>query len=155
MYPQTHFLFPFFLAEILVSFGYLNHWQALIAGLVGMLIDLDHPIEYALIKKKFSWREAWNNSVVTHKVEGRTFIHHLYGFLLFTTLCLILVFFYWKISLIIFLGYHSHILLDYLHLHFLEKKLKFKEFGFIFRIPRYEAVINLLLIIGIVLLIVL
>ena len=152
MYPWTHFLFPFFISEVLVSFSYLTHWQAIIVGTIGVLIDLDHPIEFALVRSKFSFRQAWNNSVVSHKIEGRTFIHHWLGILIVTIFCSVLFFLNPLYTLIIALGYYSHILLDYLHIKILNKNIKFKEFGFSIRIPEYEIILDIFLLVGIVLL---
>lgn len=152
MYPWTHFLFPFFIAEILVSFSYLNHWHPLIAGIIGILIDLDHPVEFAFVRRKFSFRQAWNNSVVSHKINGRTFIHHWLGILIVAILCFGLLFFNPSLALIVAFGYYSHILLDYIHVKVLDKSIRFREFGFSFRIPEYELVLDIFLLFGIVVL---
>jgi hypothetical protein len=154
MYPWTHFLFPFFIAEVLVSLSYLNHWHALIAGVVGVLIDLDHPIEFVLVRKKFNFRKAWNNSVVSHKVDGRSFIHHWSGILVVILICLVLLYFIPLLALILALGYFSHIFLDYVHLNFLKRKIKFKEFGFAFRIPEYELLFDFVLLILVIFLLI-
>ena len=150
MYPWTHFLFPVFLVEILVHISYLNHWHALIAGLIGVLVDLDHPIEFALVRKKFNLRQAWNNSVVSHKVEGRTFIHHWLGILIVAIICFGLLFFNPLYALLLSLGYYSHILLDYVHIKVLNKSIKFKEFGFSIRIPESELIFDVFLLLGII-----
>lgn len=134
--------------------GFLNHWQALIAALIGVLIDVDHPLEYAFIRKKFSLRKAWNNSTVLHRIKERSFIHHWRGLVIVTVFCLVILFLNKIVAVIIILGYYSHLLLDYVHVGLLEKTVKFRELGFSVRIPEYEIVLDAVLLAGIVLLLV-
>lgn len=151
MYPLTHFLISFLIGLILAEQGYFTFIQAIITGFVGLLIDMDHFIYYFAKKRDFNLRKAWN-AVVRHTMEERTFIHHLPGFLISTFLLLILFFinkiWFW----ILFIGYYSHILLDYLNFRSwlkVKKKIKFKEEGFIFKIPLYEIILDFILIISI------
>ncbi len=147
MYPQTHFLVPFFLAEILVKFGLLNHNLALMAGFVGVLIDLDHYLHRILIHHDFSLKRTWNAAIMHHDIHGeRTFIHHWSGLMTVTLLLFVMAFFSWHLSVALFLGYYSHLLLDDLHLH-IKKQWKFKEGVLFFRIPMHELWLDSLLII--------
>ena len=150
MYPLTHFLFPFFIAQIFVKLNYLDYKLAIITGIIAVLIDLDHWI-YRIIKfHEFNPKNAWNNAVKKHDPKERTFLHHKPGMILIASLTLILLFFSWKSALILALAYYSHILLDNLHLK-LKSYLKMEEEGFIFKIPFYEIIFDLILILLIVL----
>jgi len=152
MYPLTHFLISFFMGLLLVKYGYFSLIQAIFTGLVGLLIDLDHFISYVFIKKDFNFKNAWN-AVVKHKFEERTFIHHLPGFLIFT-LILIVLFFINKVwFLILAIGYYSHMFLDYFNFREwsrIKEQIKFKEEGFRFKIPLYEIILDVILILLII-----
>jgi len=120
---HTHFLFPFATALILNKFGIISWKLVLLSGILGVLIDADHYIEYIIHAKsnRFSLKGAWNNAVRYHRFEERSFIHHWQGFSL-TSLIIFAVFFsYWQISLVLAIAYYSHMLLDHVHL----KKEKF------------------------------
>ncbi len=147
MYPQTNFLVPFVLAELLVKFGLLNHNLALLAGIVGVFIDIDHYLHRIIIHRDFNLKSAWNKAITQHDIHGeRTFIHHRSGLAIVTGLLLLLVFINWNLSLVLFFAYYSHLLLDNLHLR-IKKRWKFKEGGLGFRIPFYEIGVDLVLII--------
>lgn len=155
MYPLTHFLLAFLIGLILVYYGQFNLFQAFITGLVALLIDIDHFIYYSIRKKDFSFKNAWN-AAVKHKLNERTLIHHLPGFLISSLILLILFFLNKTWFLILFIGYYSHIFLDYLDIkRWLEvkRKIKFKEEGFYFKIPIYEIILIMAMIILIILLI--
>jgi len=126
MYPQTHFLFPFFIALILTEFNLLSWKLALLAGTVGVLVDLDHYFEHIMHakKNKFSLKDTWNNSIKLHKFYQRSFIHHWIGAVLIASILLAALFFNWKISLALAIGYYSHLILD--HYHLKGKKLEIK-----------------------------
>ena len=146
MYPQTHFLVPFALAEILVKLGLFNHKLALIAGVVGIIIDLDHYLHRIIIHHDFSVKSAWNKAILQHDIHGeRTFIHHWSGLVAVTIILLALFFLSWHVSVALFLGYYSHLFLDGLHIH-IKKRWKFKEGGLIFRIPIYEIILDIILV---------
>ena len=146
MYPQTHFLVPFALAEILVKLGLFNHKLALIAGVVGVIIDLDHYLHRIIIHHDFSVKSAWNKAILQHDIHGeRTFIHHWSGLVAVTIILLALFFLSWHVSVALFLGYYSHLFLDGLHLH-IKKRWKFKEGGLIFKIPVYEIILDIILV---------
>ncbi len=147
MYPQTHFLVPFVLAEILVKFGLLNHNLALLAGLAGVFIDLDHYLHRVIIHHDFSVKSAWNKAITQHDAHGeRTFIHYWKGLIGVTIILLILAFFNWNLSIVFFFAYYSHLLLDGIHIH-IKKRIKFREMGLIFRIPKYEIILDICLIV--------
>jgi hypothetical protein len=148
MYPLTHFLAPFLVGLILVNFGYFTFNHALIAGLIGLLIDVDHFLYYFTIKRDFNFKNAWN-SAVNHKFEERTFIHHLPGFLIFTTIIIALFFINKTWFLILTIGYYLHMVLDYFNFKSwlrIKQKVKFNEEGFVFKIPLYEIILDLILI---------
>ncbi len=150
MYPHTHFLFPLFIALVLQKLGFISWRLALLAGFVGIFVDIDHYIEHILHAqtKKFSLVDTWNNSVKLHKFYQRSFIHHWQGFLLISLLFLVGFFWNRQFILALALGYYSHLLLDHLHLnhkHLLGAKIK----GFYLEEPWGEIMLDLLLIVGI------
>ena len=154
MYPLTHFLISFFIGLLLVSQGYFTYLQAFITGLVGLLIDVDHFVCYAL-KRSFNFKKAWNAAVL-HKLKERTLVHHLPGFLV-STLILVILFFVSKVWFwILFIGYYSHMILDYINFGKwlrVKKKIKFEEEGFFFKVPLYEIVLEIILVLLIILVI--
>jgi len=153
MYPQSHFLLPFFLGVVLTKFNILNWKLALIGGLVGVLVDVDHFFEHIFHKKKnkFSLRDTWNNSVHYHWFSERSFIHHWQGILLCSLVFLVIGWLNWKIVLVLGLGYYTHIISDNLYTEAKPKKiLKFKKEGFFIQIPYYEIIFDAALVLGIV-----
>jgi len=151
MYPTSHFLVPFFLAELLVGTGLLNHHHALIAGLLGVLIDLDHFIEYAIHHKDLSIKHAWNAAALHREISARTFVHHWPGFLIITGVVGGLFFVNLWVCLVIGLAYYTHIFLDYVSLNFfhIKKVESFTLEGLVLNIPLHEVILDVLLIIGI------
>lgn len=117
MYPQSHFLFPLFLGEILVKLGYVDQQFVLVAVLVGVFIDLDHPLKHFFLTGELSLKKTWNAGIVKHE-DDRTFIHHKQGILIASIFFIIFFAFfpYWTAA--VALGYYSHMLLD----HFSTKK---------------------------------
>ena len=157
MYPHTHFLFAFLLAEILVKFDILSHKLAVLVALIAVLIDIDHYIYYGVKHNSWDIRKAWNAATVTHEKGERTFIHHSIGFFIITALIIIGFYFNKTVFWILTIGYYSHIFLDYVNLNILriKRSLRFKEEGFVVDIPVHEVVFDLLLIVGIALLLIL
>lgn len=156
MYPHTHFLFPFFLGLLLSKFGILSWKGALLAGIIGVLIDLDHYVEHILQAKtdKFSLRATWNNSIKLHRFQQRSFIHDAKGCVLLTVLLVGIALFSWKAALAGALGYYSHLLLDFPSLR-KEKKVREKVGSLYFRETYGEMVLDILLVVGIVVVLVL
>jgi len=154
MYPQTHFLFPFFLGLILVKLTVLSWQLALLAGIIGVLVDLDHYIEHILHAKtnKFSLRATWNNSIKLHRFYQRSFIHFEKGALFITGILVALAFFSWPISLGLALGYYSHLLLDYPSMK-KEKKMHLRIGRLYIQEPYGEVLLDLLLAVGVLLLV--
>jgi len=154
MNPHTHFLFPFFIALILTKLNLISWKLAVLCGLIGVLIDLDHYIEYILHSKsnRFSLRSCWNNAIRLHRFNQRSFIHHWRGFLILSLIFLIVLFFSWKISLILVISYYSHIFLDYIHLK-KEKLLRWKLCELFMKESRLEIILDILLVLGIIVLI--
>ena len=155
MYPQSHFLFPFFLGLILTKFNVISCKMALLAGIIGIIIDLDHYIEHILHakKNKFSLKDTWNNSVKLHKFEQRSFIHHWQGALVLTFIFLVLLFFNWQITLVLAIGYYSHLLLDYVHFK-REKYLRFKIGRLLVKESYTELTFDIILVILIIVLLI-
>jgi len=153
MYPQSHFLFSFLIASVFVKFGVFDWRVALLVGLVGMFIDLDHFLNFAIRRDDYSLKDAWNAVVVRHFI-GRTFIHHWIGFILMTII--IVGLYYWNMTWfwIIGLGYYTHIFLDYAKLNILKIKGTevIREEGFVMRISKFEIMFDIFLLIGILLL---
>jgi len=153
MYPPAHFFLPLLIGEILVKLGIFNHQLAIAAALVGLLIDVDHFIWYVYKYKSWSLKKAWNADVRYHVAE-RTFIHHKLGFFLGTIIIIILFFINLNIGLVAAIGFYTHFFLDYVPLNIFHMKKRIKENidGFIVKIPVYEIIINIILIIGIIIL---
>ncbi|MBI4141028.1 metal-dependent hydrolase [Candidatus Woesearchaeota archaeon] len=149
MYPQSHFLLPFFLAELLVQFGWLTHTNAIIAGLVGMFVDIDHFIEFFFHHKVLSIRRSWNNAVQSHEKCPRTFVHRTNGLLVITALMAGLFFINKSnIALALGLGYYTHILLDSFDAYNIGHIFKLKAGGFIMNISLFEIIFDLLFLIS-------
>jgi hypothetical protein len=156
MYPQTHFLVPLFLGLILAKFNLLTPKLALIAGIIGALVDIDHYIEYIIHTKKnrFSIKAMWNNSIKFHKFSARSFIHHWRGISIISILLGIYLIFFqsqWQIALTVALGYYSHILLDHYKLgRLFHKKYVYKSkiIGMYVRLPLLELVLDLFCLAG-------
>ena len=149
MLPHTHFLFPYVIGLILNVFNVL-HWKAtLLAGLVGMLIDIDHYIEHIMHAKKnpFSIKDTWNNSIKLHKFEQRSFIHHWQGVLIISISLIVLYFFLPIYSLGIALGYFSHLFLDYVFHKKSDDKYEIKLFKWYFKISKTELWLDVVLIV--------
>lgn len=142
---HTHFLFPFTIGMILTRYGIIPWEYALICGLIGMFIDIDHYIEYVIHTKKFSLRKAWNNASKYHRFEERSFIHHWQGFLIITLMLIVLYFFYYKIALILSISYYSHIVLDYVWIK--SKNVKFSIGKYYFKETYLELILNIILVI--------
>ncbi len=147
MYPLSHLLLPFFLAEILVKLGVLTHQSALIAGLLGMLIDVDHLVEYAVNHKPFSLRKAWNAAVKKHHAAERTFLHRAVGVVLMTLILVFVLFINITLFWIVAIGYYSHMLLDYVKMKS-RSVLKAKEDGFMIDFPLHELVLDIILLVA-------
>jgi len=155
MYPQTHFLASSLIAFIFAKLGVIDYKIALLAGLAGMLVDIDHFIVYIFKYKEMNFRHAWNKAV-RGLYHGRCFIHHNLGFILITLTIIALYFFNKNWFWIISIGYYSHMFIDYAHLNILKirEKMTIKEFGITERINKFEVLLDIFLIIGIVLLVI-
>jgi hypothetical protein len=154
MYPQTHFLFSFFVALIFVKLGIFDYKIALFVALVAIFIDLDHYITFIFKYKEMSFKDAWNKAV-KGLYAGRSFIHHIIGFIVVTALIISLYFFSKTLFWIIGLGYYTHMFLDYAHLNVLKikEKMTIKGFGITEKINKFEVLLDIFLLIGIALLI--
>lgn len=156
MYPQSHFLFTFLIAEIFVKLNIFNHYTALLTALIALLIDTDHFIYYSIKHKDLSLKHAWNTAV-SGRMKERTFIHFRLGFIITTAIIILLYFINPTISLILLIAYFTHMFLDYTHLNILKVKGKYTEKieGFTIKISKFEVWFDILLIIIIILLILL
>ena len=143
MYPITHFLVPTTIMIILYKLNLTTPKYIIIAGLTGMLIDIDHYIHLIITHKSFSLRKAWNIAVTGHENE-RSFIHHTKGIILTTFLMFILYFYSKNLTVGLSTGYYTHIILDKIHIQ-TKKILSIREFGFLMRMPLYELILNALL----------
>lgn len=155
MYPQTHFLFPFLISLILMKYGLLDWKLALISGIIGVLIDLDHLAEHIFHsrKNKFSIVDTWNNAVHYHRFSERSLLHHWLGMLIIGFILMVVSFFNWKISLMLAIAYYSHMVLDHICIRVKPKYvLRLKEEGLFVQIPYYELVFDGILVLGMVLL---
>ena len=156
MYPQSHFLFSFFIGTVFVKLGFFDYKIALFIAIIGMLIDIDHYFVF-LSKKKYrnhSPKHAFNLAV-KGIYRGRSFIHKRFGFILITAIILSLFYTNKTLFWIFGLGYYSHIFLDYMHLNILKIRgnIVINEFGFVEKIGKFEVMLDIFLAIAIFLLI--
>ena len=154
MYPQTHFLFPFLISLILMKYGLLDWKLALLSGIIGVLIDLDHLVEHIFHsrKNKFSLADTWNNAVHYHRFSERSVLHHWLGMLIIGLVLVVVSFFNWKISLMLAIAYYSHMILDHISIRIKPKYvLRLKEEGLFLQILYYELVFDAVLVGGMVL----
>ncbi|MBS3116527.1 metal-dependent hydrolase [Candidatus Woesearchaeota archaeon] len=151
MNSHTHFLLPLLCALILFQFNLISWPLAILAGIIGILIDVDHYVEHILHAKtnRFSLRATWNNSIKLHRFQQRSFIHDGIGVVLLTVLMGISLFFNWQVVIVAAIGYYSHILLDYLHLN-KERFLKSKILTFYLRESYFEITLDIIIILGII-----
>ncbi|MBI2102356.1 metal-dependent hydrolase [Candidatus Woesearchaeota archaeon] len=148
MDPQTHFLFPFTLSVLLIKL-HLFSWQlALLAGIIGVIIDLDHYAEQIAHAKtnRFSLKATWNNAVRFHRFNQRSFIHDGIGAILITIVLCILAFLTWQVALALALGYYSHLLLDYARLKH-EKEFCWRLGSLYMKESHLEIILDILLVI--------
>ena len=99
MNPHTHFLFPFFIALVLYKLSILSFKFAIICGLIGMLVDLDHYVEHIIHSKsnRFSLLSTWTNSIKLHRFVQRSFIHEGTGFTILTIIFMVVFLIDYKI----------------------------------------------------------
>ncbi len=160
MYPHSHLLFPLLVGEILVKLGYVDQRFVLVAVLIGVFVDLDHPIKHFFLTGELNPKKAWNAGVVKHE-DDRTFIHHKDGILGITLLFIVFYAYFPYWTLAVALGYYSHMLLDHFSVGngFIDNmttKLywgKWKPyslilFGFDMELARHEIVFDVLMIVG-------
>lgn len=152
MYPQTHFLFSYLIGLVFAKFGIIDYRSALFVSVVGLLIDVDHFIEFVFRYKEWSFKHAWNRAV-NGLYRGRSFIHHQIGFVLITLIFVGLFYFNRNLFWIFALGYYSHLFLDYAHLNVLKIKgnVVIEEAGFVERISKFEVLLDIFFLIGILL----
>jgi hypothetical protein len=153
MYPFAHFLLPLLIGQILVKLNLFSYKLAFAAALVGLLLDVDHFVWYVYKYKSWNLRKAWNADVRYH-VQERTFIHHKLGFVIGTIITVILLIININIGLVAAIGFYSHFFLDHIPLNLFHIKGQIKENidGFLVRIPIYEIIINIILLIGVIVL---
>src|SRR3989344_9408188 len=138
MLPQTHFLVAFLLGLIGVKLGYLTLLEAFIAGLLSIIIDLDHLFNF-----KFNLKKTFHATVINHEHETRS-LHHWVGFLIFTAIIIFIGIFFLNTALILAIAYYSHYLLDNIHIN-AKKKFTFKEFGFVMKLYYFELIFQIVL----------
>ena len=150
---HTHFLFPFCIALLFSKLGFFSWKFSLLAGIVGMAVDIDHYIEHILHAKRnrFSLKDTWNNSIRLHTFNQRSFIHEGIGVFMLTILFLIVAYFNLYLSVALFIGYYSHILLDGIYLYH-SHHFRGKVSSLFLKESYAEMVFNVLLILGILLL---
>jgi len=153
MLPHTHFLFAFLIGEILVKRGIFSLQLAVLTAILAVLIDLDHFIFYSVKHTNLSLKNAWNAAVLHHEQE-RTFIHHAVGFIIITLIIIITYFINLTATIVLATAYYSHLFLDFAHLNIFKAKdvFRFREAGYSFKIPLYEIIIDILLILIILIL---
>ena len=146
-------MLPFFLGLVLYKLELFSMELAIVCGLVGMLVDLDHVVEHMIHQKKnrFSLRSAWNNSIRFHRFKQRSFIHDWPGLLILSGMFLLLVWWNWQWSWVLAIGYYSHLMLDWGYLG-QRKFVRWEIEGIYLKESYKEIVLNIGLLVGIVLL---
>lgn len=147
MYPQSHFLVPFLIGEVFVQLGGFSHTGAVIAGIIGMFVDIDHFIEFFFHHKVLSIRKSWNNAVLTKEKCPRTFVHRTSGCLI-TTALIAGLFMINKnnVAFALGLGYYTHMLLDSFDAYSIGRVFKIKMRGFVMKISLFEIVFDIILL---------
>ncbi|MBI5072911.1 metal-dependent hydrolase [Candidatus Woesearchaeota archaeon] len=160
MYPQSHFLFPLFIGELLVKLGYVDQRFVIVAVIVGVLIDLDHSLHHFVMTGEISVMKTADDAFKKH-IDDRTFIHHKNGMLIITILFIIISKYasYWAAAVMI--GYYSHMLLDHITAdgRLLDKRtnkdylgktkpILFCLWGYTVKIAKFEIIFDLLMIVG-------
>ncbi len=146
MYPLTHFLFPLVIALGLYNFQIFNIYFVILTALIGLLVDIDHYLHRIIKFKDFNIKNCWNQAILHKDKKQRTLIHHEKGAFLIGFILIGIYFISKELFLAGVIGYYSHIFLDNLH-YKLKRKIKFKEFGFIVKIPLHEFIFEIVLII--------
>jgi hypothetical protein len=151
MLPQTHFMFPFFAGLVLWKVGLWSWEFALLAGIIGAAVDIDHYIEHIIHAKKnrFSLIATWNNSVKLHRFSQRSFIHQADGMVILTIIFATLAYYNWMWALALSIGYYSHLLLDYTPLRE-GKRWRLKLGDVYINENSSEVIIDVLLLVGII-----
>lgn len=122
MLPHTHLLVSVFFAELLVYTGMLTHYHALIVGLIAVFIDLDHYFRYVIEFKSINFLKFWNKTVDGTIKNGRTWVHHWPGFIVFTVVTVVLFLLNTVYGLVFGIAYYTHMVLDYVFLNFVHIK---------------------------------
>ena len=114
MDSHTHFLFPFTIGLALNKINLLSIEIALICGVLGAFIDIDHYIMHMILSKskKFSFVATWNNAIKFHRFNPRSFIHYWPGIFYLSIAIIIMFFINFNIGLVLAIAYYSHLLLD-------------------------------------------
>lgn len=152
MNSPTHFIFPFFICLVLYKLQIISLRFAIIAGLIGVFVDIDHYIEHIILSKKnkFSIVDTWNNSEHFHRFAQRSIIHHTEGATIITVVLLLLALIYPTIALIIAIAYYSHLYLDHIWInkpHYLQLKVG----KLYYRETHFEVFLDICLIIACIL----
>jgi hypothetical protein len=126
MLPKYHVVFGFFSALIISLIFNLNFFYFSIIFLSSILIDLDHYFRYIYKTKNFSPKKFWEWSMKKYKERKKDkppiFIFHGIE----SWILLIILSFFNKIFLFIFLGFMIHMILDYVDLYLRKESFLFK-----------------------------
>ena len=144
MYPLTHFLFALVIASVLHLYQIFNIYFVILTAIIGVLVDLDHYLHRIIKFKDYNIKNCWNRSILHKDKKQRTLIHHKKGAMIISVILLGIYFISKSLFLAGAIGYYSHIFLDNLH-YKLKEKIKFKEFGFIVRMPIHELIFEVIL----------
>ena len=150
MYPHTHFLVAFLIGEIFVSLGLITHIHALLCGIIAFLIDIDHYFSHGVKTKDWNFRNAWNSTVVKRDIVERMHAHHKSGILYLVMIGVSIFLQDIGLMSIFFVGYFSHLLLDYMGLNIAKRHhIKRYRLGkYLMKISHYEWLVGLFALIG-------
>jgi len=124
MLPHVHFLAGLLFGIVGMHIGILNGSEAVLVGVIAVLIDIDHFLVYIWREKSFDPRRFWNRSMSKKHYNGRTFIHHYHGIIGVGVLIVVVFLFNPVWGYILSAAYFSHMALDYMHIMSYEKAKK-------------------------------
>jgi hypothetical protein len=162
MFPQSHLLLPLFLGLVLQKLGHVDLWWTIVAVLVGVFIDADHPLMHLVRTGRWSIKETADDAF-KDGVEDRSPLHEVPGMLVMSVLFIVAFAFqlYWASAVAV--GYYTHMLLDHLSAdgrllahrttkdyYGDTKPMAVHVLGYTINLAKFEIVFDVLVIVGII-----
>jgi hypothetical protein len=122
MLPKYHIIIGFIFSVLIYNLFDVSHFEILIFFLSSFLIDIDHYIIYAIIKKNYSLKNSMKYFLDCRKKwiklsleERRKYKKHIFIFHgIEFWIPLFIMSFYFKIIIFVLYGFFVHIILDYI-----------------------------------------